>query len=99
MTAPANQRGLRALPSVDRALRELSDVDLPRSIVVRIVRRELDVMRAEMSDSAAPPDGAQLMPRLREALARIRKSRLRPVINGTGVVDIDDLLEVISSWG
>jgi L-seryl-tRNA(Ser) seleniumtransferase len=75
---------LRAIPSVDRVMRELGDVDLPRPLMLRIVRRELEAIRA----AAASGESAATDPmtRIRHALENLRHARLRPVINATGVV-------------
>ena len=72
---------MRALPSVDRVLRELGAVDLPRPAVVAVVRRELAAERRSRR-----PDASGLVPRIELALAELRRGRLRPVINGTGII-------------
>lgn len=77
---------LRAIPSVDRALRELSDVGLPRPLILRIVRRELDGLRARLASASAGAGDADPMARIRAAVETLRLARLQPVINGTGVV-------------
>ena len=73
---------LRAIPSVDRVLRELGETALPRPIVLEAVRSALKEMRRR-SDVLALPD---LVRRLREELADLCSSRLRPVINATGTL-------------
>ena len=77
-----NTSRLRAIPSVDRVLRELGDTALPRPIVVEAVRRTLKQLRRR-SGLAALPD---VVRGLREELNDLRSSRLRPVINGTGTL-------------
>src|SRR5688500_14259074 len=70
------REALRAIPSVDRALRELGEVDMPRPIVVRVTRRELDSLRARLAQSptepAAADPSADPMTRIRAALKNLR---------------------------
>ncbi|HZN68597.1 MAG TPA: L-seryl-tRNA(Sec) selenium transferase [Tepidisphaeraceae bacterium] len=72
---------LRAIPSVDKVLRELGETDVPRAAVVALVRRELAAMRKEGGGAS---DGA--VTRIRSALDTLRRARIQPVINGTGIV-------------
>jgi L-seryl-tRNA(Ser) seleniumtransferase len=81
MTAKRQQAALRAIPSVDRVLRELGQVALPRPVVVAVVRRELEALR--LSESPAP-DGA--LDRIRQALDDLKRTQIRPVINGAGII-------------
>ncbi|MBV9489499.1 MAG: L-seryl-tRNA(Sec) selenium transferase [Verrucomicrobia bacterium] len=76
----------RKLPSVDRVLQALAPggLGLPRSIVVAIIRRELDRVR-ETPDLDVPAL-AVLLARVREGIERLRHQRIQPVVNGTGVV-------------
>ncbi|HEY2588723.1 MAG TPA: L-seryl-tRNA(Sec) selenium transferase [Tepidisphaeraceae bacterium] len=80
----AAPESLRAIPSVDRVLRELGlgAVDLPRSAVVALVRRELAVCRTR--NEAITTE--QVMGRIRAAIDDLRLARIQPVINGTGVI-------------
>jgi L-seryl-tRNA(Ser) seleniumtransferase len=73
---------LRAIPSVDRLLQSLGDADLPRPIIVDAVRRELKAVRSEKSI----PDTDTLLARIRSSLRNEQASRIRPVINGTGIL-------------
>jgi hypothetical protein len=57
------QSRLRAIPSVDRLLQSLGDTDLPRPIIVDVVRRELKAVRSQRS-----------IPNVDTLLARIRAS-------------------------
>jgi L-seryl-tRNA(Ser) seleniumtransferase len=78
---------LRKLPAVHRVLAELGDVDLPRPLVVEVVRKRLDALREMISDQAAPaPDIISIGEGARRELKRIAQSRFRTVINGTGVI-------------
>lgn len=73
---------LRAIPSVDRALRELGDTGLPRPVVVDVVRRQLRSLRSRKAIPAADV----VFDRLRATVSDLRRSRIRPVINGTGIL-------------
>nr|AAY89284.1 selenocysteine synthase [uncultured bacterium BAC10-10] len=73
---------LRAIPSVDKVLQSLGDVDLPRPMVLDVVRRELMALRAEK----IIPDADGVLARIRSGVAGVRASRIRPVINGTGIL-------------
>src|SRR4051812_3307555 len=84
MTNEAKPRAgsLRSIPSVDKVLRDLGETDVPRPAVVAVVRRELAAIRAERKTVQA--DGA--MARIRWALDDLRRARIQPVINGTGII-------------
>jgi L-seryl-tRNA(Ser) seleniumtransferase len=71
------------IPSVDRVMRELGEQpDLPRPVVVAVVRRELSAIRGSQDNhgATAPID------RIRAALEDLRRSKLQPVINATGII-------------
>lgn len=78
----AAAESLRAIPSVDRVLRELGPVDLPRLAVVALVRRELAASRTRNGTITTE----QVMGRIRAAIDDLRLARIQPVINGTGVI-------------
>lgn len=73
---------LRAVPAVEKVLQALGACELPRPLVVTTVRRELETFRKEKSI----PDFDAAMARIREALNRVRRSRIQRVINGTGII-------------
>jgi L-seryl-tRNA(Ser) seleniumtransferase len=73
---------LRAIPSVDRILQALGETGVPRPLVVDFVRRELKGLRVK---GVIPPEG-ELMTRLQARLRELGESRLRPVVNGTGIL-------------
>jgi len=73
---------LRAIPSVERVLQALGDAGLPRPIVVDEVRRALKGLRSHKS----VPDADAILSSIRSSLQDLRGSRIRPVINGTGVL-------------
>ena len=73
---------LRAIPAVDKVLRALGEVDLPRPTIVALIRRELMAVRA----AAETPSFEAVIARLRVAVDRMRAARIQPVINGTGII-------------
>jgi L-seryl-tRNA(Ser) seleniumtransferase len=73
---------LRAIPSVDKVLQALGDAGLPRPIVLDIVRRELQALRAEKMI----PDLEAVVARIGAGVRDVRTSRIQPVINGTGIL-------------
>ncbi len=74
---------LRAIPSVEKILRALSPLDLPRPAATAVVRRELAALRAEKADLVPAFDA--IVARVRTAVDRLRATRLQPVINATGI--------------
>jgi L-seryl-tRNA(Ser) seleniumtransferase len=79
-----NRTALRSIPSVDQILRDLPEVDFPRPVIVAVVRREIADFKSEISKSKGQvPD---LLSRIRMALDDLRRWRLQPLINGTGIL-------------
>ena len=72
----------RAIPSVDQLLRELGECDVPRAAVIALIRRELAHLRERPEKVAV--DG--IVSQVREFLVDLRRSRIQPVINGTGIL-------------
>ena len=72
----------RAIPSVTKVLDSLGKIDLPRPLIVDLVRRKLSKIRA--SDKI--PEIRSIVDLVRISLEQLRVSRLQPVINGTGIV-------------
>jgi len=72
----------RAIPSVTKVLDSLGKIDLPRPLIVDLVRRELSRIRA----SGKIPEIRSIVDLVRISLEQLRVSRLQPVINGTGIV-------------
>ena len=72
----------RAIPAVEKVLQSVQGVDLPRSLVVAVVRRELAALRAEKKI----PSFAVIVQRIHDNLATLHRSRLQPIINGTGII-------------
>ena len=77
-----NPRNLRAIPAVEKILQALGDTDLPRPTVVAGVRRELAALRLEKKI----PDFDGVLARVRDALNKLRRTRIQPVLNGTGIL-------------
>jgi L-seryl-tRNA(Ser) seleniumtransferase len=72
----------RAIPSVTKVLDSLGQVDLPRPVVVTIVRQELSRIRAQNE----VPEFRSIVDLVRGELQKFRARRLQPIINGTGIV-------------
>ena len=72
----------RAIPSVTKVLDSLGKADLPRPVVVTIVRQELSRIRAQ----GEIPEFRSIVDLIRRSFEEFRASRLQPVINGTGIV-------------
>lgn len=73
---------LRAIPAVEKVLRALGPLELPRPVVTQTVRNELAALRKEKTI----PDPDAILARIRAAVGRLASSRLQPVINATGVL-------------
>jgi L-seryl-tRNA(Ser) seleniumtransferase len=69
----------RKIPSVDKVLRELEQVQLPRPALVALIRREL--ARVRKSNGIA-----DAIVEIRSAIEDLLRARIQPVINGTGVI-------------
>ena len=80
----------RRIPSADRLLRDESFAglltELPRELVLRVLRAELDRLREAASAGITDVSAATLASRVRGAAARLAGGTMRPVINATGVV-------------
>ena len=76
------QSQLRAIPAVEKVLQALGDAGLPRPMVVEVVRRELAALRKQKSI----PGFDAVVATIRAALRDLSSSRIRPLINGTGIV-------------
>jgi L-seryl-tRNA(Ser) seleniumtransferase len=85
MSGSVNQH-LRSLPSVDSLLAELGVSDLPRPVVLAVVRRTLAEARrrARAVAGGTQPPAALLL--IRAALDDLRRTRIQPVINATGII-------------
>jgi L-seryl-tRNA(Ser) seleniumtransferase len=76
------ERSLRNIPAVEKVMTELGRCDLPRPVIVALVRRELSAMRAGKN----VPDLAAVITRVRASVDDLRLSKIQPVINGTGII-------------
>src|SRR3954464_3590909 len=76
------KKQLRAIPAVERVLQELGATALPRPALVALVRRQLATLRKEKKI----PEHHAIMSRVRAAISALQRSRIQPVINGTGVI-------------
>jgi L-seryl-tRNA(Ser) seleniumtransferase len=75
-------RSRREIPAVNKVLDALGHYDLPRPMIVDLVRRELSKMRTK----GKIPEFRSTLNFVRRAVEEIRASRLQPVVNGTGIV-------------
>src|SRR5882762_10199570 len=73
---------LRTIPAVEKLLQSLGECDLPRPVVVATIRREL----ARLRSGGAIPDFDAIVGRIKKSLETMRRSRIRAVINGTGIL-------------
>src|SRR5437870_8838843 len=72
----------RKIPSVDKVVCEIGNCDLPRRVIVDVVRHELGSLRAEKK----VPNFSGVMSRVRTAIDALQLAKIQPVINGTGIV-------------
>jgi L-seryl-tRNA(Ser) seleniumtransferase len=72
----------RNLPAVNAILDAIGEIDLPRPLVVDIIRRELKRERAGTRISAP----AAIVQRIQKSIESLRRSRLQTVINATGII-------------
>src|SRR5947207_15799637 len=72
----------RKIPSVDKVVCEIGNCDLPRRVIVDVVRHELGLLRAEKK----VPNFSGVMSRIRKAIDALQLAKIQPVINGTGII-------------
>jgi L-seryl-tRNA(Ser) seleniumtransferase len=72
----------RSIPAVTKILDSLGEIDLPRPLIVDLVREEL----AEIRRAKKVPAFESIVDVVRASIERRRAARLQPVINGTGIV-------------
>ena len=81
-------RTRRAIPSVSAILDSLGEkassarTDLPRPLIVDLIRRELGQIRRHRKI----PHANDIVDLVRASIEKLRASRVQPVINGTGIV-------------
>jgi L-seryl-tRNA(Ser) seleniumtransferase len=75
-------RARRQIPAVAKILDALGDDDLPRPMIVDLIRHKLLEIRAKTD----VPEFESIVGLVRHSLEKLRASRLQPIINGTGIV-------------
>ena len=75
-------RSRRAIPAVTKILDSLGDIDLPRPLIVDLVRRELSKVRK----ANQIPGFESIVDLVRVAVGKFRAGRLQSIVNGTGIV-------------
>ena len=76
------RNALRAIPSVDALLKELGATPIPRAAIVALIRRELASIRAARERFTRQ----QIVERISASVDALRRARIEPVINATGVL-------------
>ncbi len=82
MDDKVKSRQRRTIPAVSKVLDSLGPIDLPRPLIVDIVREEL----AQIRRARKIPEFNAIVDLVRASLGEFRASRIQPVINGTGIV-------------
>lgn len=72
----------RQIPAVATVLDALGRCDLPRPMVVDVIRRKLSQIRTENE----VPEFESIIALVSRSLHELRASRLQPIINGTGII-------------
>jgi L-seryl-tRNA(Ser) seleniumtransferase len=75
-------RARRQIPAVATVLNALGRCDLPRPVVVDVIRRKLLQIRTENE----VPEFELIIALVSRSLDELRASRLQPIINGTGII-------------
>jgi L-seryl-tRNA(Ser) seleniumtransferase len=75
-------RAPRQIPAVAKILDALGHCDLPRPLVVDLIRRKLSQIRG----TRQIPDFESIVVLVRRSVDELRASRLQPIINGTGII-------------
>jgi L-seryl-tRNA(Ser) seleniumtransferase len=70
----------RQIPAVGKLLEQVHAPDFPHALIAKIVREQVALER-DSSAKAAP-----LLGRINERLEQLRRTRLQPVINATGII-------------
>jgi L-seryl-tRNA(Ser) seleniumtransferase len=72
----------RQIPAVSRILDAVGECNLPRPVVVDIIRRKLSQIRA----GRKVPQFESVLANVRRALDELRAAKLQPIINGAGII-------------
>jgi L-seryl-tRNA(Ser) seleniumtransferase len=84
---PRSKPPLASLPKVDRLLRLPELAALPRPLVLRAAREQLDTIRVRvLEQGASVPDQADIVATIQARVALDRQPAVRRVLNATGVV-------------
>lgn len=77
---------LRALPSIEKFAQELAkDVPLSKPLLVGLIQRETAAWRTRILEQGETPERSDIEQDIRAKAQKFATSRLRPVINATGV--------------
>jgi L-seryl-tRNA(Ser) seleniumtransferase len=76
------KKSLRNLPAVETVLQWLGETGLARPVVTAVVRRRLAALRKEK----VVPRLDGILAGMRSAVDALRRARIQPVINGTGIL-------------
>ncbi len=82
MHGKVKSRSRRAIPAVNKVLDSIGQIDLPRPLIVDLVREELAKLRRQRQIS----EFSTIVDLVRASIEKLRASRIQPVINGTGIV-------------
>lgn len=82
-SAAKTEPARRGIPSVEKVLQSLPESRLPRPVILAVVRRELAKLRVANAE-IPPPD--TILEQINRSLAALERSRIQPVINGTGIL-------------
>ena len=80
------RRRARQIPSVHVLAEELADCGLPHALMVAVIRRRTEQLRASLDDGGPFPSGDEIRQTVAADLHHLARSRLQPVINATGVL-------------
>ena len=72
----------RGIPAVNAVLDAIDHNNLPRPLIVDIIRRHLTFERGRRKIS----DRTVIIKEIQDQIAALRRSRLQTVINGTGII-------------
>ncbi len=72
----------RSIPAVGKLLELLDDVSFPRPILAALVRQKLSSLRL----GSDVPELDTILEHIRDEVAHVRRTRLQPLINGTGII-------------
>ncbi len=82
-----SQANLRHVPAVEKLLQALGTVEgLPRALVLAEVRAGVARMKEDILAGAEPAEFPEVVRGMRARLEQLARTRLQPVINGTGVI-------------